>query len=264
MRVTLPSAAQASSAASSPAALVRCAHCGAEAAIEVGRDVDPDVGRDVDHGVVSARGGAVEPARGRPPRGKPATLPPDPALAADDPREISGLLTVERRCPKCRALVGSRAACPGCGLASSRMAGFASARDAEIPEAVRAAWSAVVASPEAWAEQARHDAFVQLVASASAFAWAAGQYQEIRRQRPDDAVAVRQLERVRRTAEAAMLATTTVREVKQSPYRSATAILVMLVVLLIAGAVYARFMREAQDPAHAITPVAPLRPGAQR
>lgn len=261
MRVTLPSAAQASSAAStgrasSPAALVRCAHCGAEAAIELGRELG--------HDVVSALGGAVEPALGRPPRGKPATLPPDPALAADDPREISGLLTVERRCPKCRALVGSRAACPGCGLASSRMAGFASARDAEIPEAVRAAWSAVVSSPEAWAEQARHDAFVQLVASSSAFAWAAGQYQEIRRQRPDDAVAVRQLERVRRTAEAAMLATTTVREVKQSPYRSATAILVMLVVLLIAGAVYARFMREAQDPAHAITPVAPLRPGAQR
>lgn len=259
MRVTLPSAAQAGStsgsseaAAHPPAGLVRCAHCGAEAAIELGRDV----GRD--------HGGDVARDLGRPPRGKPATLPPDPALAADDPREISGLLTVERRCPKCRALVGSRAACPGCGLASSRMAGFASARDAEIPEAVRAAWSAVVSSPEAWAEQARHDAFVQLVASASVFAWAAGQYQEIRRQRPDDAIAVRQLERVRRTAEAAMLATTTVREVKQSPYRSATAILVMLVVLLIAGAVYARFMREAQDPAHAVTPVAPLRPGAQR
>lgn len=254
MRVTLPSAARvsspsdASASASSPAALVRCSRCGAEAAIELDGAAD--------------RAAAGELAR--PPRGKPATLPPDPALAADDPREISGLLTVERRCPKCRALVGSRAACPGCGLASSRMAGFASARDAEIPEAVRAAWSAVVSSPEAWAEQARHDAFVQLVASASVFAWAAGQYQEIRRQRPDDAIAVRQLERVRRTAEAAMLATTTVREVKHSPYRSATAILVMLVVLLIAGAVYARFMREAQDPAHAVTPVAPLRPGAQR
>ncbi len=257
MRVTLPGAARASStsdaSASSPAALVRCSRCGAEAAIEL-------------DGAAAAleldRAAAGELAR--PPRGKPATLPPDPALAADDPREISGLLTVERRCPKCRALVGSRAACPGCGLASSRMAGFSSARDSEIPEAVRAAWSAVVSSPEAWVEQARHDAFVQLVASASAFAWAAGQYQEIRRQRPDDAIAVRQLERVRRTAEAAMLATTTVREVKQSPYRSATAILVMLVVLLIAGAVYARFMREAQDPAHAVTPVAPLRPGAQR
>lgn len=218
---------------------MRCAKCGAEAAVAVAR-----------------------PSRNRTPSG---VLPPlDPALAADDPREISGLLTVERRCPKCRALVGSRPACPGCGLASARMAGFAAVRDAEIPEAVREAWAGLLASPEAWAEQGRHDAFVQLVAADQLFAWAAGQYQEIRLQRPEDAVALRQLDRVRRTAEAAMLASAAVREVKQSPYRSATAILVMLVVLLIAGAVYARFMREANDPALTVTPVAPLRPGAQR
>lgn len=177
---------------------------------------------------------------------------------------ISGLLTVERRCPKCDALVGGRAACPGCGLASSRMAGFSASRDADVPDSVRAAWAAVTESPEMWAVQARHDAFVQLVAASSVFAWAAGQYQDVRRRRPDDAIATRQLERVRRTAEASMLATTTVREVKQSPYRSATAILVMLVVVLVAGALYATFMREARSPANTITPVAPLRPGAHR
>lgn len=193
-----------------------------------------------------------------------ADAPVERSEPAERAEPVSGLLPVERRCPKCDALVGGRAACPGCGLASARMAGFSAAREADVPDSVRAAWAAVTETPEAWAAQARHDVFVQLVASSSVFAWAAGQYQEVRRRRPDDAIAARQLERVRRTAEASMLATTTVREVNQSPYRSATAILVMLVVVLAAGALYATFMREARSPANTITPVAPLRPGAQR
>jgi len=215
--------------------------------------------------VTCVRCGAVEQV----PLAKPATTSAISASepgASDDAAPSKAPLPGERRCPKCEALVGDRAACPSCGLASSRMASFSASREGDIPDPVRAAWDAVTESPEAWASQARHDAFVQLVAAAAVFAWAAGQYQEIRRRRPDDAIALRQLERVRRTAEASMLATTTVRDVKQSPYRSATAILVMLVVVLVAGALYATFMREARSPASTITPVAPAphhRPGAR-
>jgi hypothetical protein len=213
--------------------------------------------------VTCARCGAVAPV----PIVASGAAPGDPAERDGDPQR-SGPRSVDRRCPKCDALVGGRDACPGCGLSSTRMAGFSALREAEeraaVPDAVRAAWDAVTESPEAWATQARHDGFVQLVAAATAFAWAAGQYQEVRRRRPDDAIAIRQLERVRRTAEASMLASTTVREVKQPPYRGATAILVMLVVVLVAGALYAAFMREAHSPASTITPVAPLHPGARR
>lgn len=164
-----------------------------------------------------------------------------------------------RRCPKCHAAVGERAACPGCGLAAERMAGFSASRAAEIPEEVRAAWHAALAG---WEVQARHDAFVQAVAASGSFAWAAGQYQDERRRRPGDAVATRQLERVRRTAEAAMLASAAVRQDQKTPYRSATAILVMLVVVLVAGALYATFMRDTRAPGTS-TPVVPVHRGAR-
>jgi hypothetical protein len=179
-----------------------------------------------------------------------ASSPASSSAAADDD---------PRRCPKCHAAVGERAACPGCGLAADRMAGFSTSRAAEIPEAVLAAWHATLA---AWETQARHDAFVQAVAAAGSFAWAAGQYQEERRRRPGDAIATRQLERVRRTAEAAMLASAAVRQDQKTPYRSATAILVMLVVVLVAGALYATFMREPRAPGVS-TPVVPVQRGAR-
>jgi hypothetical protein len=170
------------------------------------------------------------------------------------------------RCPKCHSVVGARSACPSCGLAAARMKSFSADRDADIPHSLHASWRRVT---EAWTEQPRHDAFVQATAAAGAFAWAAGQYQEARRRGTiatvDDPIAVRQLARVRRTAEAAMLASAAARpsDAKQ-PYRGATTILVMMVVVLIAGALYARFMRETRSPAGPVTPVLPAPRGALR
>jgi uncharacterized Zn finger protein (UPF0148 family) len=165
------------------------------------------------------------------------------------------------RCPKCRVPVGKREACPGCGLAVARMTGFAAAQRAEVPDSVHAAWDAVL---ERWDDQARHDTLVQQVAAAEAFAWAAGQYQEVRQRRPHDRIAERQLERVRRTAEAAMLASATVRESDKRPYRSTTTILVMMVVVLLAGGLYATFMRDTRGSGPRTTPVAPRGAGVPR
>jgi hypothetical protein len=188
--------------------------------------------------------------------GPPASAPPSRART----RSTAPPPTAEdvARCPKCDAIVGERAACPGCGLAAGRMASFSASRAAEVPESVRAAWHQALA---AWSEQARHDAFVQAVAGSGSFAWAAGQYQEERRRRPGDTLAARQLERVRRTAEAAMLASAAVREDVKAPYRSTTAILVMMVVVLVAGALYATFMRDSRSP-RTVTPVVPVHRGA--
>lgn len=162
----------------------------------------------------------------------------------------------EPRCPKCQTAVGRRSACPACGLSAERMPTFAAAREAASP-ALAAAWQAVL---DGWTEQARHDAFVQAAAAARAFAFAAGKYQEAARARPDDAIAPRQLLRVRRTAEAAMLASAQVRHVEPTPYRSATAILVLLVVALIAGGVYATFLRNTRGAAGAEVAPRPVSP----
>ncbi len=227
-------------------------------------------------------------------QGAPLLVEPEPEtepIAAQATAGAVAAAIADRRCPKCHARVGSRPACPSCGLASARMASFAADRDADIPPSLHAAWKRVT---EAWGEQPRHDAFVQAVAYAGAFAWAAGQYQDARRRgvgraadlgdgqgdaesaatqgvateviaAAHDAIAARQLERVRRTAEAAMLAGAAARrDDTKPPYRSATTILVMMVVVLIAGALYARFMREARAPAGPVTPVLPVSRGAAR
>lgn len=206
---------------SADAALVTCVRCGAQVELPISRDAS-----------------AARP------------LPAPPVTAPGGEAD---------RCPKCHAALAEHVACPGCGLARSRMAGFSASRAAEVPEEVRAAWQTIL---DGWDEQPRHDAFVQAVAGAGAFAWAAGQYQDERRRRPGDPVATRQLERVRRTAEAAMLASAAVRQDQKAPYRGATAILVMMVVVLVAGALYATFMRDTRTPGPT-TPVVPVHRGAR-
>jgi hypothetical protein len=68
------------------------------------------------------------------------------------------------------------------------------------PEVVTAAWDALAAH---WDDQARHDALLGLVAQHGCYAWAAAKYKE----RGDDPIAQRQLERVRKSALATMFAT---------------------------------------------------------
>ena len=181
-------------------------------------------------------------------------------------------------CPKCGAARLGRPACPRCGLTAGAAEAYAKARDASVPEAVAAAWDRVL---EAWGDAERHDALLGLVAQHEAYAWAAARYRDAKRAAPAspapfrsypdhavDAVADRQLDRMRRAAEATLLAGASAREERaRSPYRAATAILAMLVFAVVAGLVFATLIRRGEPAAsragqatpaevHPVTPAA--------
>jgi hypothetical protein len=142
-------------------------------------------------------------------------------------------------CPKCGAQRRAGAlACTACGLVTARMPAYIAARDAAVPDSVRAAWARVAAG---WTEDARHDGLLQLVASHNAYAWAAGRY----RTRGQDPMAVRQLERLRRAAEATMFAGATARQAAEAkPYRATSGVLAMLIIAIAAGLLYALVIRD--------------------
>ncbi|HSK00649.1 MAG TPA: hypothetical protein VK932_05385 [Kofleriaceae bacterium] len=163
-------------------------------------------------------------------------------------------------CPKCGAPRRGARACPRCGLAVDRMEAYARTREAAVPDAVAAAWDRVL---EAWDDAGRHDALLRLVAQHDAYAWAAARYREARRAAPAspapfrsypdhavDAVADRQLERMRRAAEATLLASASTREDRaRAPYRAATAVLAMFIFAIIAGMLFASVLRHGQPDA---------------
>jgi hypothetical protein len=142
------------------------------------------------------------------------------------------------------------------------MAAFRDARDAAVAEPVRDAWQRATA---AWHDDARHDEVFQRAAGHNAYAWAAGRY----RTRGKDPIAVRQLDRLRRAAEATLLAGATVRaDATSKPYRATAGVLVALVIVVAAGLVYALVARDRQHAMRAHAPVAapgpataPLVPG---
>jgi hypothetical protein len=141
-------------------------------------------------------------------------------------------------CPKCGATRrGDATACPGCGLASSRMADYTEAHGAAVPEPVRAAWASAAG---AWSDPARHDELLRQVAAHRCYAWAAGRY----RTRGGDPIAERQLDRLRRAAEATLLAGATVRrDTAAIPYRATVGVLAVLVAAVVVGLVYAALAR---------------------
>ncbi len=140
-------------------------------------------------------------------------------------------------CPKCgTARNATRTSCASCGLAHDKMAAFEQSRDA-VPDALTQAWDRAV---EAWDEPARHDEVLRLVGQHDTYAWAAARYRDRQRALPDDAVAKAQLDRLRRAAEATMMANAATRQAKTpEPYRGTIAILGLLIILIIAGFVYA-------------------------
>jgi hypothetical protein len=162
-----------------------------------------------------------------------------PGVPDDAPiRVAAGAPDDASLCPKCGAVRDGATACGACGLAVARMAGYIDARDAAVPDPVREAWARAAA---AWDDDARHDDLLGLVASHNTYAWAAGRY----RTRGDDAIARRQLDRLRRAAEATLLASATVRPAAGTrPYRGAAGVLAVLVVVTIIGVLYAVVLRD--------------------
>jgi hypothetical protein len=126
---------------------------------------------------------------------------------------------------------------------------------AALPDALSAAWDHAV---EAWDDIARHDEVMRLVAQHEAYAWAASKY----RTRAGDPIGDRQIARIRKAAEATMLASAAVRkETAPKPYRAVTAVLIMLIVAAVGGLLYAMVMRDniEAEPGSSV-PAEPLRP----
>ncbi len=158
-----------------------------------------------------------------------ATTPPplkDGTLAAKGPE-----------CPKCGTPIKTGAsACATCGLATARMATWKAEREEAVPEEVRTAWEAVMAS---WADEAKHDALFHLVTARGEYGWAAGRYREQARERIADKVAPKQMDRIRRAIEATMAVSATAREKPEaSPYRNTAMLLAVLIIVLVVGMAY--------------------------
>ncbi|MBV8760769.1 MAG: hypothetical protein JO257_25980 [Deltaproteobacteria bacterium] len=100
-----------------------------------------------------------------------------------------------------------------------------------IPDAVQQAWDDAVAQ---WDEPAKHAALLGLVAQYGSYAWAAAKYKE----RAGDPIADKQLERLRTSAVAAMMSTSSKKAKGDQPYRSTIVLLAALLVLLVLGLVF--------------------------
>lgn len=153
-------------------------------------------------------------------------------------------------CPKCGAPRRGDA-CPSCGLAAARMASYTDVRDAAVAEPVRTAWLRAVT---AWDDPTGHEELLQQVAAHNGYAWAAARY----RTRTRDPIAERQLDRLRRAAEATLLAGATVRRDETvRPYRVSRGLLGLLIAAIAAGLLYGTIRR----PTPRSAPAAPLVPG---
>lgn len=139
-------------------------------------------------------------------------------------------------CPKCGTTRDeARANCRTCGLAHDKMAAFDQAHLAGSDVLARA-WQHTT---EHWDDLARHDEVLRLATQNDAYAWAAARYRERTKATPGDAIAREQLDRVRRAAEATLVANALARPSKtKEPYRGTMAILGLLIIAIIAGLVY--------------------------
>ena len=158
-------------------------------------------------------------------------------------------------CPKCGAARdAARTNCKTCGLAHAKFDVFAQERDA-VPDALALAWSNAI---KRWEDSARHDELLRLVGQHDSYAWAAARYREQLRATPGDPIATAQLDRVRRAAEVTLMANAATRQAKQpAPYRATFAILGILILMIIAGLVYAMARDDDDTPAPTSDPVPP-------
>jgi hypothetical protein len=131
------------------------------------------------------------------------------------------------------------------------MDAFARTLAADVPEVVRAAWDALDA-PATWDQDDRHAAFMRIVVDENAFAWAAQQY----RARKPDPRAQTMLERVRKAAEARLVASASARPEPKSVFHSVKILIAGAVMMVIALLLILQFLKgkqHAQPPAKAPT-----------
>lgn len=105
-----------------------------------------------------------------------------------------------------------------------------------IPDVVQTAWDAAVAR---WDDPAKHTALLALVAHHGCYSWAAAKYKE----RAGDPIADKQLERLRSSAVAAMMATSSKKAKQEQPYRSTLVVFAALLLILVLGLVFATILK---------------------
>lgn len=164
-------------------------------------------------------------------------------------------------CPKCSTPRGDATACPKCGLRVDKMVAFSSQLDATVPDVARAAWDRVKAQ---WDDAAAHDELLRLTTLHGCYSWAVSRYREVRgeagpafREIGDarDPVAERQLDRLRRAAEVALLTTAAPRRDKgPSSYASAKLLLGIVVLLILVGLAYTTYRQMTDAPQRPATP----------
>jgi hypothetical protein len=117
--------------------------------------------------------------------------------------------------------------------------------DPGVAAPLHQAWVQVVLH---WHDQARHDALLGIAAELRSFAWVAMRYRE----HAGDAIADRQLERLRRAATAVMLATATQRPEGKKSGKLTTLLLALstLVLLAVAGSKYMKSRLDRVPPPH--------------
>ena len=130
------------------------------------------------------------------------------------------------------------------------MAAFGSQLDAGVPDVARAAWERVKAQ---WEDTASHDELLRLTTLHGCYAWVAARYREVKADAGPpfreagsarDAIAERQLDRIRRAAEVALLTSGSPRPDKGSKaYQSTKLMLGLVIMLIIAGLLYAAYQR---------------------
>ena len=100
---------------------------------------------------------------------------------------------------------------------------------------------------------------LRLTATHNAYAWTAGRYRTRRR----DTIAHRQLERLGRAAEATLLAGASGRiDAATGPYRASRSVLLILIVAVVVGLLYATVIRRSRPaPRGPAIPAQPLSPG---
>jgi hypothetical protein len=137
-------------------------------------------------------------------------------------------------CPKCRTPRDGES-CPKCGLV---FALFDPARlDAGVPAALKQLWSHVETG---WEDQARHALFVEQALAGGHGGFAAACY----RQKGDDPVARRQLERIASRLEQSLVATATPPDARAGAAgRKAIWLLVLLLAAAFAAMLYAALGR---------------------
>lgn len=166
--------------------------------------------------------------------------------------------TKAKVCAKCGAVLREGAtACPSCGLAVAKMATF-SGREDNVPAPLKAAWEGVVA---VWADEAKHDALFKLVAESGEYSWAAAKYRDQARNRPGDAIAAKQQEKLKRALEAQLMVSSSKKDKPgATPYKSTVTMLGILVIMLVIGIFY--MVVKSKSVHHDDAPEPPPPPGA--